>query len=249
VKKLTWCVISVFAASLIAEALVLSQPVLANHSPGCFGFPQRSLGRCTFEGFFTHSDLSNPFQGTFVWHDGFNVVPGFTTDGTAAVTSAATFIARVRARLNIDLTGCNLNPVLLTQPDPCIERKRNAMGAAFFVNTMTGLQGPDMNGLADGINQAKSRFNLWAATINDYEANNRVEWNFFRQPVPGEIDWIGDSSGRDILFIDFTPTPELNVVFYNPDGTEYVIARRCANPKGEPTALVPPPPPPPSWQF
>lgn len=229
---------------LVGLSFMTSPAVWADHftGPGCAGLPSTSTsaGRCYEDGYFT-GQFKTPIPGGFIWPDGLDV-NSFTTDGTLAVNSAATFIARVQTRLNVDLTGCDLNPVFLPAGDPCIMKKRHAIGAGFLIHAMLGNPGTNFTGVADGIAQAKAQFGAWAARINLYESTGSILWNEILPTPAGEPDWYGDLNGRDVYWSVFSQPPEPTVVFINPDGSQFLILRKCANPKGLLPPLEPPPP-------
>ncbi|HSH31836.1 MAG TPA: hypothetical protein VK963_04195 [Candidatus Saccharimonadales bacterium] len=182
-------------------------------------------------------DPAHPYGMEF-YADGGDPAPRYwvykQSINNANPNAAEEFIQQTREHLDkpySDCEGANYNG------GRCAADRRMTVGAAFIILTMMGRPGTDFGGsTVNGINAAKARFNEWADAVRAYQAQGRIDWDLHLSvpnphPNTGSINYSHDVMTFDYVNGNFEEMQAIR--FRNPDGSDYILNRACANSVGQ----------------
>ena len=185
-------------------------------------------------------------------------------NGMPPGVAAKHFIALINSYLNApNPGGCTLaqpNPPLDVAQDSslnpyagCYAWRREVVGAAFLVLTMTGgpytaypgsagppASGPGFifgNNLQTGVNDAKVQFANWATLVTEADAAGDVNWDETQNLPAGIVNSYSADFGHDVAaYASRLPDLAQMIVFSSASGT-YEINRFCSNVEGTLSSL------------
>jgi hypothetical protein len=183
-------------------------------------------GRNDCYGYFTGAYY--PFDNS--WDNVISSGMEVTTASLAA--SEADFLAQMSAALN----GASLH---------------DNVGAAFLINVMIGMDGPNFNcpGTSantcrnNGISWARTHWAQWAKVVHYYNSKGMVDWNYpYVTPCPYYENSAYSATIADVTYHSKTDCGRIlpAIHFYDPtpgSGTDMMIERICANMLGNANKL------------
>lgn len=235
-------------SSILISGVASAAPFPAPFSPPPYDSTRNSFNRWWGSGYFSGQNFNTDAsvaicQSRWVWPSGF--LYGQNDDGT--------FKDRFEQRIRNDLFTAWPSPPPPGNPASSancytdaanmarIQTASAIVGTALIVNTMLGHQGTEYANYLDGVIAARNSYDEWKAVVDQYAARpGGIDWNAFLDfTSTTRADMAAQLNGYDAGFYgNNQPESSFSYIrFNNPDGTSYVINKKCGNVTGDARGL------------